>query len=129
MKTALTALAATALALGLSTLPAAAGSIVGVWQTAPDAKAQTGHVQITQCGAKLCGTVISAFDQQGRPITTPSVGRRILWDVGSHGQGRVYVPIMSNDFPVQLASTGNSLHLKACNAIGICKTQVWTRVK
>lgn len=117
--------------LGLLAEPVHAADLTGTWQTAPDAKAQTGHVQITPCGATLCGTVVRAFDHTGRPIVTANVGKRILWDVkasGATGTGRVYVPVMSRDFPVRLVARGNRLDLKACNALGICKSQVWNRV-
>ncbi|WP_172293130.1 DUF2147 domain-containing protein [Pseudoruegeria sp. HB172150] len=124
------ALAATL--IGFAVAPAQAGSLTGIWQTEPDRKDQVGHVQITPCGQTLCGTVISAYDSSGNPVTTPNVGRRILWDVaaqGATGNGTVYVPIIGSSFPVTLQATGSRLNLRACNSIGLCKTQAWTRVE
>lgn len=118
-------------ALGLLAMPVHASGLVGTWSTEPDAKAQTGYVVITPCGAALCGTVTQAFDKAGKPITTPSVGKRVLWDVkaqGEAGEGKVYVPLMRNVYPVRLMARGNTLNLKACNSIGVCRTQVWKRV-
>ncbi len=118
-------------ALGLLSSPVFAASLVGTWHTQPDAKETTGHVVIERCGAALCGTVVRAFDKAGNPIVTPSVGKRILWDVkeaGNAGEGRVYVPVMRAEFPVRLVASGNRLNLRACNKLGICRTQVWQRV-
>jgi len=118
----------------LLSAPVAAATITGIWVTEPDAKAQTGHVQIMPCGAALCGTVVSAFDKAGKPITTASVGKRILRDLkpiggNAFGDGKVYVPIMRSEFPVRMTVNGNRLSLRACNGLGICRSQTWTRVK
>ena len=121
-------------ALGLLAGPAAASALVGTWKTEPDAKRQTGWVQIVPCGTALCGTLVSAWNQAGQQITTVNVGRRILWDVipasaGSQAGGRIYVPIMRTDFPVKLKLNGDNLNLRACNSVGVCRSQTWTRVK
>jgi len=118
--------------LGSMAGPGFASSFLGTWQTPLDAKQTTGYVQIVPCGASLCGTVISAFDKAGKPIVTPSVGKRVLWDVmddGTSGNGRVYVPTLRAEFPVVLTAHGNTLILKACSGLGVCKTQVWNRVR
>ena len=117
--------------LFLGPVQAFAGGLIGTWITEPDAKAATGHVVIAPCGAALCGTIVRAFDKSGSAIVTPNVGKRILWDVkaqGNAGTGRVFVPVMRSEFPVRLVANGNRLNLMACNALGICRTQVWLRV-
>ena len=112
--------------------PAGAAGLPGVWLTPPDQKAQTGHVEIIPCGGAMCGTVIGAFDRAGRPIRTVAVGRRVLWDVtgaGGRHTGRVFVPTMNSAFPVTLVENGNRLNLRACNSVGICRSQTWQRVR
>lgn len=118
-------------ALLLVSGPVFAGGLVGTWLTEPDAKSATGHVVIQPCGGALCGTIVRAFDKAGNPIITPNVGKRILWDVraqGNAGEGQVYVPGMRLVFPVSLTANGDRLNLRACNALGLCRTQVWKRV-
>ncbi len=114
--------------------PVSAAGLIGIWQTESDGKEQTGHVQITPCGLALCGTVISAYDRAGKQITTASVGRQIIRDVqprgaNNYGGGTVYVPLMKAEFPVEMTVNGNTLDLRACNRIGVCRRQTWTRVK
>jgi uncharacterized protein (DUF2147 family) len=121
-------------AFALLAAPVTAATITGVWATEPDAKAQIGHVQITPCGASLCGTIISAYDKAGKQITTPNVGRQIIKDARAQGAntfggGTVYVPVMKAEFPVEITVAGNKLTLRACNKLGVCRRQIWTRVK
>jgi len=119
------------LALGTFAMPVSAATVEGIWLTPPDAKSTTGHVRIAPCGATLCGTVISAFDKAGKPIKTVAVGKRVLRDVNptNLSGGKVYVPAMRSEFPVQMNVNGNRLNLRACNSAGMCKKQVWTRLK
>ncbi len=117
--------------IGLLSGPAGAAGLTGIWATEPDAKAQTGHVQITPCGAALCGTVVRAYDSSGRQIVTANVGKLILTNVTGQDpsySGRVFVPIMNSQFPVEIENKGSHLTLRACNSVGICRRQVWRRV-
>ena len=107
--------------------------LLGTWLTEPDRKGGTGHVAFETCDAAVCGTVVAAFDAEGQPTTTENVGRQIIWDMvhegaGAYGGGRVYVPLMKKDFPVTIQVEGDSLSMRACNTIGICRTQTWQRV-
>lgn len=86
------------------------------------------------CGAGVCGTIISAYDKAGKQITTPNVGRRIIRDLkpisaNSYGGGKIYVPLMGAEYPVEITVSGNNLKLRACNSLGICRNQSWDRVK
>ncbi|MGY3438103.1 MULTISPECIES: DUF2147 domain-containing protein [unclassified Marinovum] len=105
---------------------------LGLWASPPDHKGQTGIVQVGRCGARLCGTLIKAFDPAGQQITTANVGKRLLWDMqaqggGSYGDGRVYVPMFGRDYPAQMTVTGTQMTVKGCLA-GVCKSQTWRRV-
>ena len=119
------------LALGTFAMPISAANLEGVWLTPSDAKATTGHVQISPCGGSLSGTVTKAFDKSGKPINTIAVGRRVLSGVNlkDHSGGTVYIPLMKKEFPVKIDLNGNTLNLRACNAAKMCRNQVWTRVK
>ena len=112
---------------------ASAASLLGTWAAEPDSKGQVGHIDITPCGAALCGTIVRIFDKAGQPATTPNLGRRILRDVTQTGPntydgGKVYVPILGAEFNVDITLTGNSLKLSACNALSVCRSQRWRRV-
>jgi uncharacterized protein (DUF2147 family) len=114
--------------------PANAASLLGTWAVEPDSKGQVGHVQITPCGARLCGTVVRIFDRAGRPTTTSNLGRRVLRDVrqtgpNSYEDGKIYVPLLRAEFDVDIALSGTRLDLTACNALDICRSQTWRRVQ
>jgi len=117
----------------LSTGPASAASLIGTWAAEPDSKGQVGHIQIVPCGAALCGTVVRIYDEVGQPTTTSNLGRRILRDVrqtsaNAYGGGKIYVPLLGAEFDVDISLRGNRLDLTACNALSICRSQIWRRV-
>jgi uncharacterized protein (DUF2147 family) len=116
------------------TVMAVADPIEGTWATQPDDKNQIGHVVIQPCGAAFCGTLVRAYSPSGERITTPNVGRQLFWDLraaggGKYRQGRIYVPVLGADFPVEMTLTGGFLRLRACNSLGICQTRNWQRVR
>lgn len=78
-----------AIVLGLAAGAAAADPAIGVWQTAPDDNGNFGHVEVTSCGAALCGTLVRAYDASGKEITSPNVGRRIVWDMAPKATGNM----------------------------------------
>lgn len=122
-----------ALFLGLAGDASADDPVVGVWQAPPDGKGQIGHIEITHCRDRLCGTIIRAFAPDGREIVTPNVGRRIVWDMraqgaGRYGDGQVYVPIHKRAYDATMKLSGARLILEGC--LGpVCQGQVWVRVK
>ncbi|MFZ7090155.1 DUF2147 domain-containing protein [Primorskyibacter sp. 2E233] len=105
----------------------------GLWKTEPDRKKLTSHIQIAPCGAALCGRVIKAFDQQGREVMTPNVGKPLFWDLKALGAGRyaggtVFVPLLNVTAKAKAELTGNTLEVIGCKG-AICDGQVWTRLK
>ena len=75
-------------------------SIVGVWQTEPDRKELTSHIEVAPCGTGYCGRVLRAFDPTGAEVTTRNIGRMLFWDMkpqdnGTFGGGAAYVPILN----------------------------------
>ena len=110
----------------------AADPAVGLWQTPPDRKNLTSHVEVRPCGAALCGTVVRAFDAAGRPVSTPNVGKPLFWDLkalgaGRYGGGTVRVPLLNVIAEAKAELSGDRMRVTGCKGL-VCDGQVWTRV-
>lgn len=118
-----------------ATAQADAAGLEGVWLTTPDQKGQVAHVVSTPCGAGFCGTITRVFDAGGNPITLPTIGQRVFWDMTAKNTkdssvfvGNVYVPAHKRDYSGQITVKDNQLILKAC--LGpVCQSQTWKRVQ
>lgn len=123
---------AVVLGVGFASAPAAAQSIMGVWQSPPDSKGQIGQVQVRHCAAAFCGQLVRTYDRDGLPITLPTTGLELFGEMtqtrpGTYGNGWVYVPFLGRKFPAEIEIRGDALILEGC--IGpMCKKQVWQRV-
>jgi uncharacterized protein (DUF2147 family) len=114
----------------------ATGEVLGTWASPPDDKGQTGHVVLAPCGADsagYCGTLVRAFDPEGRPIVTPNVGKRLLFDIrpaaGAGYAGRAYVPAFGAEFPARIEVEGDVLEVRGCAVGGVvCREQRWARI-
>ena len=51
-------LALIAAAILISTPVLAADAVFGTWKTKPDDDGNYGHVEMTQCGSKICGELV-----------------------------------------------------------------------
>jgi uncharacterized protein (DUF2147 family) len=122
-----------AIVFGLAAGAAAADPAAGVWQTAPDDNGNFGHVEVTACGAALCGTLVRAYDASGKEIASPNVGRRIVWDMapkggGQYAGGKVYSPDRDKTYNGRLTLTERGLAVEGC-VLGICRDGgTWRRV-
>ena len=111
----------------------AADPVEGVWRTRPDDNGNFGHVRIAPCGAKLCGTLVRAFNGQGQQIDSPNVGRQIVWDMvaeggGRYGDGKVWAPDRDKTYRSKMELTGDTLDVSGCVLGGIiCRDSAWTR--
>ena len=111
----------------------AADPAEGVWRTLPDDNGNSGHVEIAPCGAKLCGTLIRAFDGAGQPIDSPNIGRQIVWDMvaeggGRYGDGKVWAPDRGKTYRSKMELSGDTLSVSGCVLGGIiCRDSAWTR--
>ena len=119
----------------LATL-AAADPAEGTWKTKPDDNGDYGYVQIRPCGAKLCGTLVRAFDSSGaEKPNSPNIGRRIVWDMepaggGAYGGGKIWAPDRDKTYRSKMALSGNTLSVSGCVLGGmICRSSEWQRVK
>lgn len=115
-----------------TTIPAAANDpVLGVWRTEPDRKNLISHIRIRQCGDKLCGTVIRAFDSNGKEVKTKHVGKELFWGVeplgnGDYKNGTVVVPLLNVKAKASMKLRGSTLHVTGCKG-GVCDGQVWSR--
>ncbi|MFD1508271.1 DUF2147 domain-containing protein [Lacimonas salitolerans] len=112
---------------------AAAEPILGTWLTGPDNKDQVAHMQLSRCGEAICGKVARAFDQSGDPVTTPNVGKQVIWDVtpetgAGKYNGKVLLPLYGATVNGDFTVAGDHLTLKGCMG-PICRSQNWTRVQ
>jgi uncharacterized protein (DUF2147 family) len=113
--------------------PAFADPVEGTWRTRPDDNGNFGHVRIAACGAKLCGTLVRAFNGQGQPIESPNVGKQIVWDMepqgnGQYANGKIWAPDRDKTYRSKMELNGNTLSVSGCVLGGaICRSQQWTR--
>lgn len=122
-----------ALSVGLLATPLAADPALGLWQTEPDRKNLTSHIEIRACGAALCGRVKQAFNASGTPVQTPNVGKELFWDLkakgdGTYDGGTVYVPLLDVTANARMKLTGDRLEVTGCKG-PVCDGQVWTRAR
>lgn len=121
-------------ALALIAGAAAADPVLGTWKTAPDDNGHFGHVQIAPCGPAFCGVLVRAFDGAGKPLESPNVGKRIVWDMQNKGDGRyadgkVWSPDRDKTYNSRMRLSGDSLSVSGC-VLGICRDGgTWSRVK
>ena len=106
----------------------------GVWKTKPDDNGNFGHVQISPCGAKICGVLIKAFDSEGKERESDNIGRKIVWDMvayadGLYDDGQIYSPDRDKTYNGDMTLSGNNLSVRGC-VLGICRDGgTWKRVK
>jgi uncharacterized protein (DUF2147 family) len=110
---------------------ASADPLEGRWRTTADDNGNSGLVQVTPCGAMLCGTLIKAFGPDGKEIASDNIGRALIWDTEARGggeyRGRVYSPDRDQEYNSKLILTGDSLSVSGCR-LGICREGgVWSR--
>ena len=111
----------------------AADPVEGVWRTRPDDNGNFGHVRIAPCGAKLCGTLVRAFNGQSQEIESPNIGRQIVWDMvaegeGRYGNGKVWAPDRDKTYRSKMELSGDTLAVSGCVLGGmVCRDSAWTR--
>ncbi|ARC89321.1 DUF2147 domain-containing protein [Rhodovulum sp. MB263] len=121
-------------ALTLAATAALADPVEGVWQTPLDDSGHFGHIRIAPCGDAICGTLVRAYDREGRQVESGKIGRQILWDMkpqggGRYGKGKVWAPDRDKTYNGKMALEGDVLSVSGC-VIGICRDGGrWKRVK
>ena len=123
---------AAGLMLGLA-LPALADPVHGRWRTAPDDNGNTGVIEVSDCGNRICGTLVQAYDNAGAVMQSANVGRQIVWDMepqgsGRYRNGRVWAPDRDQTYNARMQMTGDQLTVSGCVLV-FCRDAVWTRVR
>lgn len=127
----MTKFALIAAALTMAAGMASADPLQGMWRTAKDDNGNSGLIEVAPCGEKLCGRLVRAFGPDGNQIQSPNIGRAIIWDTASSGNGQyrgmIYSPDRDKEYRSRLELSGDQLVVKGC--VGpICREGgVWTR--
>ena len=111
----------------------AADPLEGDWRTAVDDNGNSGIVRVQPCGDALCGTLVKAYDAAGKEWKSPNLGRQILSQTVSKGNGnytgRVFSPDRGKTYNSKLKMNGSALKVSGC-VLGICRDGgVWQKVK
>lgn len=144
MRTTLTAALAAACLLATSTLvtPAFAADPTGLWLT----PTRNGQVEISKCGNGLCGRLVSSEGLKADPalkdVNNSNAGLRgralkgltILTGFSGGPQewtgGSIYNAEDGKTYSGTITMDGdNTLKLRGCVVVPLCKTQVWTRLR
>lgn len=139
MRTMLSAALAAAL---LAPPPALAADPTGLWQT----PTRSGQVEISKCGASLCGRLVSSEGLKADPAlkdvnnsnaslrSRALKGLTILTGFSGGPQewtgGSIYNAEDGKTYSGTITMDGdNTLKLRGCVVVPLCKTQVWTRLR
>ncbi|MGY6626992.1 MAG: DUF2147 domain-containing protein [Oceanicaulis sp.] len=122
---------AAALLTAAITFPAQADPVHGLWRTAPDDNGNTGIVEITACGNLICGALVEAHDNQQQVVSSPNVGRQIVWDMeprgsGQYRNGKVWSPDRDRTYNARMELRDDQLAVSGC-VLMVCRDSVWTR--
>ncbi|WP_333831334.1 DUF2147 domain-containing protein [Pararhodobacter sp.] len=120
-----------AVALAGLAFPALADPVHGNWRTAPDDNGNTGVVRVADCGDLICGTLTQAYNGAGQVISSPNVGRQIVWDMepqgnGRYRNGRVWAPDRDQTYNARMELEGDRLTVSGCVLL-FCRDAVWSR--
>ena len=104
---------------------------LGLWKTEVDDGAYA-HVQISPCGANVCGTIVKSFNKTGE-YASPNMGKPIVREMSPSGggayEGEVWRPSNDKIYIGKMQVNGTKLTLKGCVAGGLfCASQQWSKV-
>jgi uncharacterized protein (DUF2147 family) len=124
----------TALAGILIATQALADPIYGIWQTAKDDNGNYGHIEVSACDDKICGTLIKSFDGNGTAFDSENVGKLIIWDMkskggGKYGGGKVWSPDRDKTYSSKLVMDGDVIKVSGCVLVVCRDGGTWTRVE
>jgi uncharacterized protein (DUF2147 family) len=118
-------------ALILGTTSAIANdAALGLWKSEPGETGGYIHVQITNCGEKLCGEIIDVVENDNDTI----IGEDIILNMKIRGDGYYYggtiwAPDQDKTYRSNMTLSGDSLTVRGCVAFVLCRSQKWTRIK
>ncbi len=124
----------TAATLSLVTATGAfADPVYGTWQTTKDDNGNSGLIEVSACGNKICGVLTNSFDANGKSFKSENQGRKLIWDMvntggGTYGKGKAYSPDRDKTYGGKLKLSGNRLTVQGC-VLSICRDGgTWQRV-
>ena len=123
-----------AMALVFAAGAAFADPVEGTWQTKKDDNGNFGFVVVKACGPAFCGTLVKSFDSAGKPVESPNIGKKIIWDMvaypdGLYDDGQIWSPDRDKTYNSDMTLTGDKLAVRGC-VFGICRDGgTWIRVK
>ena len=119
------------LTLALAQAAATPPAVEGRWIN----PSKTVVIDIAPCAEALCGTVVWATaqaQQDARKGTPNLIGTQLLTGLKAKGelwQGKLFVPDQRLHATAKIAPAGaGELKVSGCE-IGICKSQVWSRLE
>ena len=112
----------------------AADPIYGLWQTIPDDNGNFGHIEVQDCDGTICGVLMISFDTAGKSIESDNIGKRIIWNMkskgdGKYGGGKIWSPDTDKTYASKLELVGDELKVSGCVFIVCRDGGTWTRVK
>ena len=127
---------------GLSCVPALATDPVGLWQT----PSRGGQVEISKCGASLCGRLVSSegikadpnlkdvnnanASLRGRPVKGVTILTGFSGGPKEWSGGSIYNAEDGKTYSGSITLEGDdTLKLRGCVVAPLCKTQTWTRLR
>jgi uncharacterized protein (DUF2147 family) len=121
---------------------AAADPVVGRWKT----ETRGGVVEIQRCGPSVCGRLLTSEHLRtnpnlrdannkdaalrSRPLRNLQILSGFRWSGGAWDGGRIYNAEDGRTYTAKITVTDpNTLKLRGCVFVPLCKTQTWTRVR
>lgn len=111
--------------------PLWAEPLMGLWLTPEDHKGQVAHVRVRACGAGYCGRIV-AVRKVGQTIEHHNIGKDLFTDMQPQGGGAYagtgWVPVHNVKIKGKAQVRGDTLVFSGC-ALGMCRRQIWQRLK
>lgn len=134
--------AAVACVTTLGTAPAFAADVTGLWAT----PVHGGQVEITKCGASVCGRIVTSEGikadpalkdtnnadaaQRGRQLKGLLILKSFSGGPTEWTGGEIYNAEDGKTYSATLTLNANdTLNVRGCVFVPLCKTQTWTRVR
>ncbi len=117
-------------------------TVIGTWHS----PIKNGTIQISKCGSSICGTLLNGDDIRANPNARdannsdpklqnrPLKGLQILSGFtrgdGDWENGQVYDPSKGKTYSGKITpKDANTLSLRGCIFVPLCRTDTWTRVR
>ena len=121
---------ATLVAVVFAFATTASAQVTGTWRTETGETGGYAVVQISPCGANVCGVITSIVNNDNQS----AVGEAIIVGMedrgnGKYGGGRIWAPDQDKWYDAKMELNGNTLKVSGCVAGGlICRAKNWTRL-